>query len=99
MSFKLPYQAPKNAGIFTKFDLKKNSMWTLRPLQGKSRPKTVDKDRIQGFTGNSVSAALPELALIFAGQGGASGRPLPALLQLPLESSLRRNLHELVAQN
>lgn len=50
------------------------------------------------MTGNSVAAAMPELALIFASQSGASGRPLPGFLQLPLEEGLRENLHELIGQ-
>lgn len=59
--------------------------------------KTVyenQKDVVPGMTPNTISAALPELALILASQQGSTGRPLPALLQLPLEASLRDSLHE-----
>ena len=56
------------------------------------------RNTISGMTENSVAAAMPELALIFASQNGPTGRPLPALLQLPLEDSLRQSLHESIAQ-
>ena len=55
------------------------------------------KDRVPGLTVNSITAALPEVCLVFASQTGSTGRPLPGLLQLPLNDDLRAALEKSIS--
>ena len=55
------------------------------------------KDKVPGLTANSITAAFPEICLVFASHTGSTGRPLPGLLQLPLSDDLRLALEKSIS--